>query len=176
MTLPRAPHPGPSASLGRERNQTGLVDRSTLLKETFFSKKKLEAQPGSSIVHRGLAYLHETLTRFAVQHWGICVCLMARNFYHQILKHKILKGAMGVGEMAQWLASTCCSSRELRFGSQPPQDDPQPRVTPVPGGPVFSSGLCGHQARTWFRLPQKAKHPMGKVQVRPQSSCFLLTG
>lgn len=48
---------------------------------------------------------------------------------------------VGAGEMAQWF----CSSGEPRFNSQHSKGRSQPSITPVPGDPVSSLGLCGHQ-------------------------------
>lgn len=91
---------------------------------------------------------------------------MVRNFYHQILKHTILKGVLGVGEMAQQLASTCCSCREPGFDSQHTQDDSQPPVIPVPGGsgalfwPLWAQGMHVVHRRPW-----KAKHHTHKLKI-----------
>lgn len=48
------------------------------------------------------------------------------------------------------LRSICCSYRGPGFSSQGPNGSSQTFATLVPRGPIFSSDLCGHQARTWY--------------------------
>ena len=45
--------------------------------------------------------------------------------------------------------STGCSYRGPRFNSLHPHGGSQPSITPVPGDPMPSSNLQGHQAHMW---------------------------
>jgi hypothetical protein len=53
------------------------------------------------------------------------------------------------GDTAQWLDRQH-PSRRPRLKSQDPQNSSHLYVTPIPKDPVLPSGLCRHQAHTWY--------------------------
>lgn len=48
------------------------------------------------------------------------------------------------------IKSICCSWRRCRFDSKHSQSRSQPLLTPVPGHPMPSSGLCRYQTCMWY--------------------------
>jgi hypothetical protein len=72
------------------------------------------------------------------------MCYLAQYSTH------IIYVVSGAEEIAQQLQSMAVEFRGPGFNFQDPHHGSQPSVTPVPGDPMSSSGLCGYQAYTEY--------------------------
>lgn len=99
------------------------------------------------------------------------MCLMLRNFNHQILKHRILKGVLGLERWLSGQQALASLLENLGLAFSPPQVDSQPPVIPVLGCSLLASVALG--TLVVHRLPWKVKHHTHKLKISLQEEEYL---